>query len=84
MNFTYTGPRKESRKDGRLLLDHILQPQDDLWQQETHRRRYYRKSSKLPYLRGSQHTHQYFQVRSGVYIGVVVNEHYDMMRTSYF
>lgn len=57
-----TGSRKESRKDGRLLPDHILQPQDDLWQQEAHRRRYYRKSSELPHLRGSQHTHQYFQV----------------------
>lgn len=50
-----TGEGKKPRQDGRLLPDHVLQPQVVLRKPKDRQRRHHRESTELSYLRRAEH-----------------------------
>lgn len=57
-----TGTCEEPCKDGGLLFDHVLQPQDVFCEQKDGQRWYYRTPAELPHLRRAEHTNQHISV----------------------
>lgn len=63
-NVFRVGTSTQSRQDGRLLPDYLLQPQGLLRQEEGHKRPHHRESTGLPHLRRPQHSDQHLSLRS--------------------